>query len=64
MQYAWQLGLKVEPAKRIDGRLYRFVLTEKDGTEVGYEYGKLLEEQLRGRIYSSDPSVDANDNQQ
>lgn len=63
MRYAWQLGLKIESAKHIDGKLYRFVLTQPDGTQVGYEYGKVLELELKKLIVSADKADDAPTNQ-
>lgn len=58
MKYASALGLDVKPAKRIGNKLYRFVLTRKDGTEVGYEYGKLLELDLKQMLNSAEVIVD------
>lgn len=59
MRYANALGLDVKSAKRIGNKLYRFVVTHKDGTEVGYEYGKLLEADLKRMLKSVDTTVDA-----
>lgn len=59
MKYANALGLDVKPAQRIGNKLYRFVLTHKDGTQVGYEYGKMLEVDLKKMLKPVDTTVDA-----
>lgn len=59
MKYANALGLDVQSAKRIGGKLYRFVLTHSDGTQVGYEYGKLLETDLKKMMKPADTTLDA-----
>jgi hypothetical protein len=50
MRLAHEMQFGVNPAERIEGILYRFVVTKPDGTKQGYQSGRALMMDLKTQV--------------